>query len=74
MIGSFFYARRTNKDCYVHVMCKMLVLRAKTGQTSANFLRFDIKLKKSRTGFEFGYGPHLRAKLFSTSRLAGLAS
>ena len=25
---------------------------AKTGKTSANFLRFDIKLKKSRTGFE----------------------
>ena len=22
----FFYVRRTNKGCYVHVMCKMLVL------------------------------------------------
>ena len=43
---------RTNKGCYVHVMCKMLVLLAKTGKRSANFLRFDIKLKKSRTGFE----------------------
>ena len=52
MIGSIFYVRRTNKDCYVHAMCKMLVLCAKTGKTSANFLRFDIKLKKSRTRFE----------------------
>ena len=48
----FFYVWRTNKGCYVHTMCKMLVLWAKTGKTSANFLRFDIKLKKSRTGFE----------------------
>ena len=48
----FFYVRRTNKGCYVHAMCKMLVLWAKTVKTSANFLRFDIKLKKSRTGFE----------------------
>ena len=48
----FFYVRRTNRGCYVHAMCKMLVLWAKTGKTSANFLRFDIKLKKSRTVFE----------------------
>ena len=42
----------TNKGCYVHVICKMLLFRAKTGKTSAYFLRFDIKLKKSRSGIE----------------------
>ena len=46
----FFYVRRKNKGCYVHAMCKMFW--AKTGKTSAYFLCFDIKLKKSRSVFD----------------------
>ena len=45
----FFYVRRKNKGCYVHVMCKMRLFWAKTGKTSAYFLRFDIKLKNSHS-------------------------
>ena len=48
----FFYIQRTNKGCYVHAMCQMLLFWAKTGKTSAYFLRFDIKLKKSCSGFD----------------------
>ena len=48
----FFYVRRTNKGCHVHAMCKMLLFWAKTSKTSAYFLCFDIKLKKSRSGFD----------------------
>ena len=33
-------------------MCKMLLFCAKTGKTSAYFLHFDLKLKKSRSGFD----------------------
>ena len=33
-------------------MCKMRLFGAKTGKTSAYFLRFDIKLKKSRSVFD----------------------
>ena len=51
MIGSIFYVRRTDKSCYVHAMRKMRLFRAKTGKTFAYFLLFDIKLKKSRSGF-----------------------
>ena len=47
----FFYVRRKNKGCYVHAMCKMRLFWAKTGKTSAYFLRFGIKLKKSRSVF-----------------------
>ena len=55
MIGSiFFYVRSTNKGYYAHAMCKMLLFCAKIGKTSAYFLRFDIKLKKSRSGFDLG--------------------
>ena len=39
-----------NKGCHVHAMCKMLLFWAKIGKTSAYFLRFDIKLKKSHAG------------------------
>ena len=52
MIGSIFYVLRTNKVCYVHAMCKMLLFWAKIDKTSAYFLRFDIKLKKSRSGLD----------------------
>ena len=45
----FFYVRSKKKGCYVHAMCKMRLFWAKTGKTSAYFLRFDIKLKKSRS-------------------------
>ena len=48
----FFYVRRKNKGCYVHVMCKMRLFWAKIGKTSAYFLRFEIKLKKSRSVFD----------------------
>ena len=48
----FFYVWRKNKGCYVHVMCKMRLFWAKTGKTSAYFLRFAIKLKKSRSVFD----------------------
>ena len=41
-------------DYYVHVLCKMRLFRAKTGKTSAYFLRFDINLKKSRSMFDSG--------------------
>ena len=44
--------RRTNKGCHVHAMCKMLLFLAKSGKTSAYFLRVDIKLKKSRSEFD----------------------
>ena len=38
---------------YVHGRCKKLLFLAKTGKTSAYFLRFDIRLKKkSRSGFD----------------------
>ena len=47
----FFCIRRTNKGWYVHAMCKMLLVWAKTGKTSAYFLRFHIKLK-SNSGFD----------------------
>ena len=33
-------------------MCEMLLFGAKTGRISAYFLRFDIKLKKSGSGFD----------------------
>ena len=33
-------------------MCKMRLFRAITGKTSAYFLRFDIKLKKSHSVFD----------------------
>ena len=55
----------------IHAMCKMLLFWAKTGKTSAYFLRFDIKLKKSRSWFDLVTA--LISKLFSTSRLACLA-
>ena len=48
----FFYVWRKNNGCYVHAMCKMRLFWAKTGKTSAYFLRFDIKLKKSRSVFD----------------------
>ena len=48
----FFYVRSTNKSCYVYAMCKMCLFWAKTGKTFAYLLRFDIKLKKSRSGFD----------------------
>ena len=48
----FFYARRKNKGCYVHAMYKMRLFWAKTGKTSAYFLRFDIKLKNSCSVFD----------------------
>ena len=48
----FFYIRRTIKGCHVHDMCKLLLFWAKTGKTSANFLRLDIKPKKSRSLFD----------------------
>ena len=48
----FFKVRRTNKGCHIHAMCKMLFFGAKTGKASAYFLRFDIKLKKSRSWFD----------------------
>ena len=38
MIGSIFYARRMNKGCYEHVMCKMLLFWAKTGKHLRTFL------------------------------------
>ena len=44
--------RRTDKSCFVHAMCKMRLFRAKTGKTFSYFLRFDIKMKKSRSGFD----------------------
>ena len=47
-----FYLRKTKKGCHVHAMCKMLLVWAKTDNTSAYLLRFDIKLKKSRFGFD----------------------
>ena len=47
-----FYIRRKNRGCYVHAMCKMRLFWAKTGKTSAYFLRFDIKLKNSRSVFD----------------------
>ena len=52
MIGSIFYVRRKNKGRYVHAMCKMRLFYAKSGNTSVYFLRFDIKLKKSRSVFD----------------------
>ena len=52
MCKMLFYVRSTNKGCYVHAMCKMLLFRANIGKTSAYFLRFDIKLKKSRSVFD----------------------
>ena len=52
MIGSIFYIRTTNKGCHVSAMCKMLFFWSETGKTSAYFLRFDIKLKKSRSKFD----------------------
>ena len=52
MIGSIFYVRRKNKGCYVHAMCKIRLLWAKTGKTSAYFLHFGIKLKKFRSVFD----------------------
>ena len=38
-----------------------------------NFLHFDIKLKKSRSGFDLVTPSNLQTKLFSTPRLACLA-
>ena len=52
MIGSIFYVRRKNKGCYVHAMCKMRLFWTKTVKTSAYFLRFDVKLKNSRSEFD----------------------
>ena len=48
----FFFVRRTDKSCYVHAMCIMRLFWAKTSKTFAYFLRFDIKLKKSRSVFD----------------------
>ena len=59
-----------NKGCYVHALCKMLLLWAEIGKTTAYFLRFDIKLSYEIPFWvRFGYGSHLK----STSHLACLA-
>ena len=50
----------------------MLFFGAKTGKTSAYFLRFD-KTEEIPFWVRFDYGSHLKAKLFSTSPLACLA-
>ena len=53
MIGSIYLRTKDEKGLlYVHAMCKMVLLFAKIGKTSAYFLRFDIKLMKSRSGFD----------------------
>ena len=68
----FFYVWRKNKGCYVHAMCKMCVFWAKTGKKTAFFLRFDIKLKKSRSVFDLVMVLISKQSFFSTSRLACL--
>ena len=60
----FFYVRRKNKGCYVHAMCKMRLFWAKTGKTSAYFLRFDIKLKKFRSVFDLVTVPISKQSFF----------
>ena len=41
-----------NKGCHIRAMCKLLLFCAKTGKTFDYFLRFDLKQKKSRSGFD----------------------
>ena len=47
-----FLRPKKNKGCYVHAMYKMRLFWAKTGKTSAYFLRFDIKVKNSCSVFD----------------------
>ena len=55
----------------IRAVMYMPCVKSSCGKTSAYFLRFDIKLKKSRS--VFGYGSRLKAKLFSKWHLACLA-
>ena len=52
MIGSIFLCSKDTTGRYEHAMCEVLLFRARTGKVFAYLLCFDIKLKKSRSGFD----------------------